>query len=131
LPGTPGDTLATAGEFFTTPEVDMHAAYVPVARTEDIPPGTLKRVLHAGHAYLLANVDGRFFAVDDTCSHEDFSLSYGCLEGERVKCSLHGSRFCLHTGRPLEEPAEEPINTYRLAIDAGQLWLDPVPSNGL
>lgn len=109
----------------------MDDAFQPIAVTADLPPGALKRVEHDGHAYLLANVNGVFYAVDDLCSHEDFSLSYGCLEGDKVKCSLHGSRFCLKTGIPQEEPADLPIATYRLRIAGGRVWIDPTPSNDL
>jgi len=108
----------------------MDKPYVRIAAPADIPPGTLKRFRVNGHDFLVANVDGTHYAVDDTCSHEDFSLSYGCLEGDRVKCSLHGSRFCLKTGQPQEEPADEPIGTYRLQVEDDGLWLDPsAPSN--
>ena len=102
--------------------------YIAVAETSDITPGNLKRVEVGGHAYLIANVDGSFHAVDDLCSHEDFSLSYGCLEGDKVKCSLHGSRFCLKTGVPQEEPADQPIAVYPVKVADGKVWLDPNPS---
>ncbi|NCF11683.1 MAG: Rieske 2Fe-2S domain-containing protein, partial [Gammaproteobacteria bacterium] len=54
----------------------------------------------------------------------------GCLDGDRIKCSLHGSRFCLRTGQPQEEPAEHPVATFRVAVEDGQVWIDPSrPSN--
>ncbi len=78
----------------------------------------------------MAKVEDRYFAVEDNCSHEDYPLSYGCLDGDRIKCSLHGSRFSLVTGEPLDEPADTPIRTYRVEVADGQLWLDPTrPSN--
>ena len=103
----------------------MDAPFVAVAGVDEIPAGGLKRVTVDGHAFLIANVDGDYYAVDDTCRHEDFSLSYGCIEGDRIKCSLHGSRFCLKTGVPQEEPAAEPIGTYRVRIAQGRVWIDP------
>ena len=74
-------------------------------------------------------MDGDFYAVDDLCSHEDFPLSYGCLEGDKVKCSLHGSRFCLKTGVPQEEPADLPIATYPVKIAEGRIWINPKSTN--
>ena len=41
----------------------------------------------------------------------------GCLEGELVKCTLHGSRFSVRTGEPQEEPAEEPLRTYPVRVE--------------
>lgn len=99
--------------------------FVAVATVESVQPGGFVKVAHAGRPYLIANVEGRFYAVEDTCSHEDYPLSYGCLDGARIKCSLHGSRFDLATGNPAEEPAERPIRTYRVVVEEGRVWLDP------
>jgi 3-phenylpropionate/trans-cinnamate dioxygenase ferredoxin subunit len=78
-----------------------------------------------GRSFVIANAGGTFFAVEDLCSHEDYPLSYGCLEGDRIKCSLHGSRFSLRTGEPTEEPADEPIATFRVKLIDGKVWVDP------
>ena len=53
----------------------------------------------------------------DTCSHEDVSLSFGCIKDGAIKCGYHGSRFCLKTGRALNEPATEAIPVYSTRID--------------
>ncbi|MBK5964200.1 (2Fe-2S)-binding protein [Thiocystis minor] len=102
----------------------MDQPFVAVAATDAIAPGKFVKVLVDERPYIVANVDGHFYAVEDNCSHEDYPLSYGCLDGDRIKCSLHGSRFSLATGAPLDEPADEPIRTYRLAVAEGQVWLD-------
>jgi 3-phenylpropionate/trans-cinnamate dioxygenase ferredoxin subunit len=96
---------------------------IAVARIEECPPGKMKRIELGGRRILLANVAGEFFAVDDTCTHEDASLSTGCLHGGMVKCPLHGSRFSLKTGEPQEDPATEPLRTYPLKVAEGQIWL--------
>lgn len=95
----------------------MSTDWHTVAKTTDIQPGQMKRVVVDGHKILIANAEGSFYAVDDTCSHEDFSLSYGCLDGDMIKCSLHGSRFSLKTGEPQEEPANTAISTYSVKLE--------------
>lgn len=97
--------------------------YFPAAAADELAPGQMKQLEHRGHRILLANVDGEFLAVDNNCSHEDAPLHLGCVEGAQIRCSLHGSRFDLRTGRPLEEPAEEPIRTYGVKVEAGQVWV--------
>jgi nitrite reductase/ring-hydroxylating ferredoxin subunit len=79
-------------------------------------PGTMKRIEAFGARVLIANVDGEYHAVSDTCTHEDASLSLGALGPGTVSCPLHGSRFCLRTGMPLEEPAESPLTIYRVTL---------------
>ena len=73
---------------------------------------------------LLANVDGRYYATDDTCTHEDASLSAGSLRGALVKCPLHGSRFDVRTGRAMEEPAEEDLKTYAVRLEGDSILID-------
>lgn len=94
----------------------MSDTFVEVADCKDIGPGQTRRVVVNGVAVLLANVAGRIYAVDDLCTHEDSSLSLGCLKGELVDCTLHGSRFSVITGQPVEEPATEALRTWPVRI---------------
>ncbi|MHB8454965.1 MAG: non-heme iron oxygenase ferredoxin subunit [Acidiferrobacterales bacterium] len=103
----------------------MSGNFVKAASARAIRPGTMQRVEIAGSRILLANVDGRFYAVDDTCSHEDASLSTGSLKGELVKCPLHGSRFNVCTGKVLEEPASENLRTYAVRVDGDDILIAP------
>ena len=93
------------------------------ARVGDVSPGGMKRVDIGDRRILLANVGGQFYAVDDTCTHEDASLSSGALRGEWVKCPLHGSRFNVRTGEVVEEPASERLATYPVRIEADEVWI--------
>ncbi|RMD68332.1 MAG: non-heme iron oxygenase ferredoxin subunit, partial [Gammaproteobacteria bacterium] len=72
---------------------------------------------------LLAHAGGRIYAVDDTCTHEDASLALGALKGRCIKCPLHGSRFDLETGRPLEEPADIPLKTYEVKVEGEEVYI--------
>jgi 3-phenylpropionate/trans-cinnamate dioxygenase ferredoxin subunit len=103
----------------------MSESFVAVAACESIPEGKFIKVAIKGRDVILAHVDGRYHAVEDNCSHEDYPLSFGCLDGDRIKCSLHGSRFSLETGEPLDEPADGPIRVFPLKVMDGQVWIDP------
>ena len=81
----------------------VKATYIQAIEADDLPPGRMTCVEMGGKRILIANVDGVFYATDDTCTHEDASLATGSLKGELVKCPLHGSRFSLRTGEPLED----------------------------
>lgn len=102
---------------------DITDNYTPVAKLSNVPPGKTLKVMVARLPLLLANVNNQIFAVDDTCTHEDSSLALGCLRGELVSCTLHGSRFNVRTGEPVEEPATEPLNTYEVRIVEGEIFV--------
>lgn len=99
--------------------------YTRVARSNDLTNGQMLRVEVEGDRILLAKVDDKIFAINDTCSHEDASLYQGSLHGQYVHCPLHGSRFSIKTGCPAEEPAEEPVATYPVHIKDDWIWLGP------
>ena len=101
------------------------SAYVRVARVSDVPPGTVRRVEVAGRRVALANVDGQFYAVDDTCTHEEASLSEGGLSGEILVCPLHGSRFNVRTGRVLSLPAVRSIAVYPVRVEGDEVLVSP------
>jgi 3-phenylpropionate/trans-cinnamate dioxygenase ferredoxin component len=97
--------------------------FIEAGKTGALAPGTMKRIDVRGRRILLVNVAGRVCAVDDTCTHEDASLSTGVLKGELVKCPLHGSRFNVCTGKALEEPAEVNLRTYPVRLEGGRILI--------
>ena len=99
--------------------------WVEIGQEDELAPGQMKRVEAGGKRLLLCNADGKLYVVDEMCSHEDYSLYLGCIQDGRIKCSLHGSYFDLKTGKPVTEPADEPIRTYDLRIENGSVWVNP------
>ncbi|MEE8365705.1 MAG: non-heme iron oxygenase ferredoxin subunit [Gammaproteobacteria bacterium] len=90
--------------------------FIAITPATTIKKGRVKPFSVGGHNLLIANVEGRYYAMEDRCSHEDSPLSLGCLKGELIDCTLHGSRFNVKTGIPVEEPAVEPVKTFRVRI---------------
>ena len=107
----------------------MESGYEAVADVGELLPGQMKRVTVKGRRLLIVNDADRFFALDEMCSHEEYSLYYGCIKDGKIKCSLHGSYFDLKTGQPTVEPADEPICTYALTVADGKIWVDPTGNN--
>lgn len=103
------------------------ADFIEAVEAKQLAPGSMTCVVVDGRRILVANVDGVFFATDDTCTHEDASLSSGSLKGELVKCPLHGSRFSLRTGEPREDPAEEPLRCYPVKVENGKVLIGLKP----
>ena len=98
-----------------------------VAERGEIPSGQMRCFAVAGRRILVANIDGEYLATDDTCTHEDASLAGGVLREALVRCPLHGSRFDLRTGMPMEEPADEPLTCYRVRIDGDDVLVEIAP----
>ena len=68
---------------------------------------------------------GDVFAIGDTCTHGDISLSEGFVEDDTVECWAHGSKFSLKTGKPLNLPAYEPVPVFKVELIDGDVYIDP------
>ena len=82
---------------------------IPVCPTSALPPGEAFRV-EADEPIAVFNVDGDFYAIDDTCTHQDASPADGWLDGCTVECPLHASCFDLRTGKVSGPPAKTPVD---------------------
>ena len=91
---------------------------IPVSRLEDLPEGESVRV-ETTPPVAVFHADGELYAIDDTCTHQDASLSEGWLEGCLIECPLHAASFDLRTGRPTCLPARRPVRTHRVTVDDG------------
>ena len=70
--------------------ISLERPMIPVCPTTALPPGEATRVA-ADEPIAVFNVDGDFYAIDDTCTHQDASLADGWLDGCAVECPLHAS----------------------------------------
>ena len=97
---------------------------IRVCPLADLPPGESTRVL-AHVPVAVFNDDGELFAIDDTCTHQDASLADGWLDGCAVECPLHASCFDLRTGKVSGPPAKTPVNTHRVLVADGMVYVQP------
>jgi len=95
--------------------------FVKVANVEDVPPGEMKIVEMDGEEIAVANVDGGFFAFNNTCTHRGGPLGEGLLMGEVVECPFHGGQFNVRTGEVVSAPPEEPVQTYAVHVDGDEI----------
>lgn len=87
-------------------------------------PGEITCITLAGQQILLANVAGNYHASSAQCTHEDWPLCNGALKDNSIECPLHGSRFNLLTGVPLDEPATEPLRIFPLRHNGDEFEID-------
>jgi 3-phenylpropionate/trans-cinnamate dioxygenase ferredoxin subunit len=98
-------------------------SFVAIAQADEVVPGQVKVVTHAGRRYAVCNVDGEFHVVDDTCSHDDGPLGEGELDGSAVICPRHGARFDVRSGAVLSMPAAFPIRAYETRVKEGRVQI--------
>jgi 3-phenylpropionate/trans-cinnamate dioxygenase ferredoxin subunit len=91
--------------------------FVNLANIDEIPEGKIKHAEIDGNEILVANTDGKFYALCDRCSHTNAPLSMGNLKDNVVTCPMHGARFDIKTGKKISDPTMPSIN------------MDSLPSN--
>ena len=96
-----------------------------VAKIDELDVDTMKQVVVDGEVVCLAHAeDGSFYAIADTCTHEEYSLSEGELWGLDVECPAHGSRFNLRTGAVAGLPAVIPARTYPVTLEGDDVFVE-------
>ena len=76
-----------------------------------------------GTPVCVVKVADEVFAVADTCTHSDASLSEGEVTGNKIECWLHGAEFDLKTGKALTPPATEALKTFNVKRNGNQLTI--------
>ena len=90
----------------------------------DLPPGEAVRIVGPHAPIAVFNADGVLYAIDDTCTHQDASLSEGWLEGCFVECPLHAASFDLRTDEPACLPSIRPVRTCPVRVEDGEVYVD-------
>lgn len=101
---------------------------IRLCASADIAPDSPTRIEVAGLSVALVRLGDEFFAIGDTCSHANFSLSDGEVDPEEktLECPKHGAAFLLDSGEPTCLPATKPVPVYTVAVEEGEvyIWLE-------
>ena len=98
--------------------------WIPVARLEQFQNGRLVVKVEGEKTPVLLLYTGQeIFAISDICTHDKNPLSDGPVEGDSIRCTRHGARFNLRTGKATL-PAPRPVKVYRAKLEDGQVWLE-------
>ncbi|OGG11542.1 hypothetical protein A2Z00_04855 [Candidatus Gottesmanbacteria bacterium RBG_13_45_10] len=94
------------------------ATYTKAIKVAELAPGTKRTVVVNGKRIAIANIDGVFFAIDDTCSHAHCSLgTEGFLDGSAIICGCHGAQFDVTSGKVLSPPAPIDLTSYKTKVE--------------
>ena len=101
-------------------------AAVEVCPLVELPPGAMRLVPAGALTVGVFNCDGKLYAIEDRCSHDDGPLAEGDWDPEEcvVTCPRHGSRFDLQTGIPMSLPAFEAVRIFPVSVRDGTVYVD-------
>jgi 3-phenylpropionate/trans-cinnamate dioxygenase ferredoxin subunit len=99
---------------------------VRVCGRDEIEPDSVRRFDVAEHGVALVRIGDEFYAIGDTCSHENYSLSEGevMVEERELECWKHGSTFDLRTGEACSLPATKAVPTYVVRVEGDDVLLE-------
>ena len=98
---------------------------VKVGNTSQIPPGSMVKTSVNGLDIMVVNIDGQYYATDDTCTHAGASLSEGTLDGCNITCGWHGAQFDCKTGNLSKFPAKiRDLTSYTVKIESDDVFVE-------
>lgn len=101
----------------------MQTGFVKVARVSEIPAGGMKMVTLGIEEVLITNLEGKFYAIGNACTHVGGPLAEGELSGKVVTCPWHGSQFDVTDGHVVGPPARLPEPVYELTVQGDDIMI--------
>lgn len=97
--------------------------FVKVANLSDLPKGKLMYVDAEGEEICLINSEGKIYAIQEHCTHEDGPLHEGTLVGNEVQCPWHDARFNFKTGKrnPETDWAKKDLQTFEVKVEGNDI----------
>ena len=94
-------------------------------KVSDITSGKMIMVSTDGKDILVTNVDGNYYAVDDTCTHAGASLSEGSLDGSTVTCPWHGSTWDCKSGKMFAFGVQlNDLPSYKVTVESDEIFVE-------
>ena len=95
--------------------------WITVAQAGELAPGSHRVVDVGGASVVVFNLGGEYYAIEDVCTHDGGQLTGGIVDGDQIECPRHGARFCIRTGAALTAPAYEPVATFPVRVENGEV----------
>jgi 3-phenylpropionate/trans-cinnamate dioxygenase ferredoxin subunit len=97
-----------------------------IGKTSDFAPGTATKVAVNGINVAVVRIGDDFYAINDTCSHGNVSLSEGQVwaDTKELECVKHGSAFSLESGCPNTLPATQPVAVHSVTVKGDEVFIE-------
>lgn len=99
-------------------------AWHRVARRDEVPTDKAIEVRVGARQIALYDLEGEIYATDNICTHAYACLHEGYLDDGTIECPLHQGVFDVKTGEPLEGPVDEPLQTFPVKVENGEVWVE-------
>ncbi len=100
------------------------AGFTTVGRADDVAEGQVRAYEVAGQQVAVTRIEGTLYAFGDTCTHRGCSLATGETLGSAIECECHGSVFDMTSGEVEEGTATDPVATYGVRDEGGELQIE-------
>ena len=109
-----------------TTDTNTVANPITVCSVDELAEGQMRLIEADGRKIGVFNCGGELLAIEDRCSHDDGPLAEGEFDAAActVECPRHGSLFDLHGGRPKTLPAYQPVETFEVRVEDGDVKLE-------
>ena len=97
--------------------------FVRTVKVDEVPAGTVRELQIEGKAVALANVGGKFYAIDNTCLHRGGPLGQGVLDGKVVTCPWHGWQYDATNGKVVQNPGVG-VDCFAIEVRGQDVFID-------
>ena len=102
---------------------NLHMAKINAGKASDMPPNSITKLENADVS--VANVNGEFYAITDTCTHAGASMANGKIDGENIICGWHAASFECKSGKLAKFPAKiEDLKSYKVTVENGDVFVE-------
>lgn len=98
--------------------------FVEVASTRDLMNCEKIRAKAGKENIMIANLNGKYYAIGNICTHAGCELSDGEIKNNTIECPCHGSVFDIKTGKVMEGPAKKPEPVHKIKVEGQKIFVD-------
>ena len=95
--------------------------WIDVSAEDGLKPGEFEVVESGDTLIAVFNIEGKYHAIEDVCTHDGEELTGGPIEGDEIICPRHGARFCIRTGAALTPPAYDDVTVFAVRLENGRI----------
>lgn len=99
------------------------AEFTRVAHIAEVPDPGRRLIEVDDRMVVLFHIGGKFYCIDDVCTHDGGPLAEGRLAGHEIACPRHGARFDVRSGKAMSMPATEDTVVHEVKVEGHDVWV--------